>query len=69
MQATASAASVGDLNLVLEQNQALNFRREFVVLYSAWASFEQAFLISSLISTEVWYRFNRFGSLVISKVS
>lgn len=54
----------GNLHVTLEENRAGNFKAEFAALFTAWGTFQQLFLASSLISTEVWYRFNRNGSLV-----
>lgn len=54
----------GTLHAVLEENKALNFKREFARVYTAWSNFQQLFLASSLISTEAWYRFNSLGSLL-----
>jgi hypothetical protein len=61
---TSAAAAEGTLHLCLEENGEQNFKREFAKLYTAWASFQQLFLASSLISTELWYQFNGFGSLM-----
>jgi hypothetical protein len=57
-------ARQGNLTLALEQNLGDNFKPEFAQVYTAWAEFQQEFLASSLISTEVWYAFNRTGSLI-----
>ena len=54
----------GQRYLALEDNEPTNFKVEFAQLYTAWASFQQFFLASSLISTELWYRHNDLGSLV-----
>lgn len=62
--ATNSSATTGELHLVLEENRVGNFKPKFAELYTSWASFQQLFLASSLISTEVWYQFNRSGSLI-----
>jgi hypothetical protein len=57
-------AEGGLLHMALEENGDANFKQEFARLYTEWASFQQLFLASSLISTELWYRFNKFGSLM-----
>lgn len=62
--ATSAAVAEGILHLCLEENGEQNFKREFAKLYTAWASFQQLFLASSLISTELWYQFNGFGSIL-----
>lgn len=59
-----SAARAGQLNLVLEQNQPANFKVQFAQLYSAWHRFQQIFLASSMLSTELWYRYCDVGSLL-----
>lgn len=53
----------GELSLVVEQNRQGNFKIEFACLYKEWGEFEQEFLASSMLSTELWYQFNGFGSL------
>lgn len=53
----------GELSLVVEQNRQGNFKIEFARLYNEWSEFEQEFLASSMLSTELWYQFNGFGSL------
>lgn len=58
------AARAGQLNLVLEQNQPANFKVQFAQLYSAWHRFQQIFLASSMLSTELWYRYCDAGSLL-----
>jgi len=57
-------ASGGNLRIILEENRPGNFKVEFARLYSAWAGFQQIFLASSILSTELWYRFNDSGSLI-----
>lgn len=59
------SAIAGDVNTVLEENRTGNIRPQFARLYSKWAAFNQLFLASSLLSTEVWYAFNNHGSMVI----
>lgn len=51
------------LNLVLEENLKGNFKTEFAKLYTIWSMFQAQFLASSLLSTELWYAFNKYGSL------
>jgi hypothetical protein len=57
----ASACSVEE---ALESNTAESIKREFAMLYSEWNFVCSRFLASSLLSTEVWYRFNGLGSLL-----
>lgn len=60
-------ANEGRLNLVLEENLQGNFKVNFAQLYQGWSEFQQFFLASSMCSTELWYRFNNFGSLILSE--
>ena len=53
----------GEANLVLEENRPGNIKEAFAALYTAWTKFNQDFLASSLLSTELWYAFNGYGSL------
>jgi len=53
----------------LEQNRPGNIRPEFAALYTAWSDFHSIFLASSLVSTELWYAWNGFGSLASGVVS
>lgn len=64
IKALETVARDGKVNLVLEENRNGNIRPQFACLYTSWTSFSQVFLASSLISTEIWYAFNRNGSLV-----
>ncbi len=64
IQDSTSVAANGKLNVELEENRTLNFKAEFARVYTAWADFQQEFLASSMISTEVWYRHNNNGSLL-----
>lgn len=69
----ASVASLGDfadegtLNSVLEENRAGNIKAPFARLYTAWGLFQADFLASSLVSTEVWYAQNGFGTLALAR--
>jgi hypothetical protein len=56
--------NVGERHVALEENEPTNFKVEFAQLFTAWASFQQIFLASSLISTELWYRDQNLGSLI-----
>lgn len=58
------AAIDGRLHDVLEENQHGNIKVAFAQLYNEWASFQQFFLASSMASTEQWYIFMGYGSLV-----
>jgi len=57
-------AKNGTVHIALEENNNMNFKAEFARVYTTWATFQQQFLASSLISTELWYRFNQFGSIL-----
>lgn len=57
------AASKGEVNLVLEENRTGNIRRPFANLYTKLAEFQNDFLASALLSTEVWYAYMEYGSL------
>ncbi len=59
-------AQEGELHLVLEENRAGNIKVAFATLYTSWSEFHRDFLASSIISTEVWYAFRRYGSLCCS---
>ena len=54
----------GSVSSVLEENRSGNVKREFARLYASWKRFDCLFLASSVLSTELWYAFNQFGSLV-----
>ncbi len=53
-----------NLHSILEENLPGNFKAQFASVYSRWAAFQQFFLASSLCSTEQWYVFMGYGSLV-----
>ncbi len=57
-------AEKGMVTRVLEENLNGNLKSEFACLYQAWTQFQELFLASSLLSTEVYYAFNSYGSLV-----
>ena len=63
----ARHAESGEVNIVLEQNHDNNIKNTFGQLYTAWSSFHQEFLASSLISTEIWYHYSEYGSLLDQK--
>jgi hypothetical protein len=58
------AVAAGEANVVLEENQPGSIKFAFARLYTAWAQFEQYFLASSMASTEQWYVFMGYGSLL-----
>jgi hypothetical protein len=60
----ATFAETGDVNTVLEQNYKESLKPEFALLYTGWSAFMDDFLASSLISTEIWYRYSEYGSLL-----
>lgn len=49
---------------VTEGNDANNFKIAFARLYTSWGKFHAEFLASSLVSTEVWYTYMGYGSLI-----
>lgn len=49
---------------VLEKNQPGNIKLIFGALYTSWCSFNQVFLASSLLSTELWYQATDCPSMV-----
>lgn len=53
----------GSVTDILEKNLDGNLKPEFAKLYNAWGQFQSFFLASSMLSTEVYYAFNRYGSL------
>lgn len=60
---TAIDSSSGEVHRILEENRHGNIRPTFAEVYTAWGTFNALFLASSLISTELWYSFNNYGSL------
>ncbi len=60
----ADFADDGTLHEILEGNREGNIKASFARLYTAWNQFHGDFLASSLVSTEVWYAENGFGSLL-----
>ncbi len=69
VQACSEQRKSSGMHVELEENGQFNFKPEFAKLYTAWSSFQQVFLASSLISTELWYRFNGFGTLLSNQKS
>jgi len=59
----------GEMNRVLEENRPGNIRPTFAALYTAWGRFNTLFLASSLISTEVWYAYCGYPSMIAKKIS
>jgi hypothetical protein len=64
MMACRKSVSDGRLTDILEFNGDGNFKVEFFKLYASWEEFYQIFQASSIISTELWYRFNNRPSLL-----
>ena len=69
-----SIAKTAQVNLVLEENTDANIKVEFFQLYTLWCKFNSEFVASSVLSTELWYLDNGYGSLfekklVLSKVA
>ncbi len=54
------------IHLVAEENQEGNFKKPFAQLFTRWLKFQQDFLASSLVSTEVWYASTHVGSVLES---
>jgi hypothetical protein len=63
VSALEGIARKGEVTRTLEENRPGNIKEAFANLYCAWAKFNQDFLASSLLSTELWYAFNGYGSL------
>ena len=61
LESTANGAGLTD---VLEKNQPGNIKIIFGALYTSWCGFNQVFLASSLLSTELWYQATNCPSLV-----
>lgn len=64
IDALSSAALEGEVGRVLEENRLGNIKIEFAELYTSWSDFISDFLASSMLSTELWYAFMGYGSLV-----
>ena len=58
-----SHAINGNVLDVVEKNHQDNFKVEFARLYTSWNKFQMKFLASALLSTEVYYAFNDYGTL------
>lgn len=58
------AADNGNVAKTLEENANGNIRPSFAKLFTSWTDFHNMFLASSLLSTELWYAWNGYGSLV-----
>lgn len=63
-----ASADEGKTNVILEENLPGNIRVDFARLYSSWSDFNREFLASSILSTEVWYASEGFGSLTGDEV-
>lgn len=57
-------AEAGSLMAVLEENEPGNIKLSFAKLLTSWTTFMQEFLASSLVSTEIWYAYGGFGSIL-----
>jgi hypothetical protein len=53
----------GKANRIMEENLPGNIKVAFATLYQEWSHFQQYFLASSMLSTELWYRHTKVGSL------
>ncbi len=56
---------VADIAAEFESNGIGNIRPDFAKMYTAWHDFQQTFLASSLISTEIFYVSEGCGSLLV----
>lgn len=61
-------AKKGELCQIVEENRPGNIKVVFADLYTSWSIFEQDFLASSMLSTELWYAASGRQSLVESKI-
>lgn len=59
----AESAEEGRVSTLLEENKAGDVKEAFADLYTSWMEFDQEFLASSILSTELWYKQNTYGSL------
>ncbi|MEI8339614.1 MAG: hypothetical protein WCF94_03030 [bacterium] len=53
----------GLTNVIMEENREGNIKIAFAVLYQTWNNFEQHFMASSMLSTELWYRHKNHSSI------
>ena len=60
----AEEAARGEVTATVETNRPRNIKQPFAELYTAWKIFQQDFLASALLSTELWYASRGYGSLV-----
>ncbi len=68
MSALENAARARKLTLVLENNEHGNIKATFAKFYRSWNEFTGKFLASSMLTTELWYRYNRTGSILDQKL-
>lgn len=59
----------GAINVLVEKNQDGNFKEAFARMFTHWLHFQQEFLASSLVSTEVYYSSISVGSLCSQETS
>ncbi len=59
-----SAADQKRVTEIVEQNLPGNIKDVFAKLYTNWAEFDQTFLASSILSTELWYAANLYPSIL-----
>ncbi|MHB8660568.1 MAG: hypothetical protein ACYC75_01315 [Minisyncoccota bacterium] len=62
--ALEDAAKARRLSLVLENNEDGNIKATFAQIYHSWNDLTGKFLASSMLTTELWYRHNRTGSIL-----
>ncbi|MBU4480143.1 hypothetical protein KKG48_01725 [Patescibacteria group bacterium] len=67
ISALVEIAGTSQINLVLEENTDANIKVEFFRLYTIWSKFNQEFIASAVLSTELWYLQNKCGSLLNTK--
>lgn len=63
--ALEGAARARRLTFVLENNEPGNIKATFAKLYHSWNELTGKFLASSMLTTELWYRHNRIGSIFL----
>jgi hypothetical protein len=58
-----TSMEAGLTNVIMEENREGNIKIAFAVLYQKWNEFEQHFMASSMLSTELWYRYKNHSSI------
>jgi len=68
MEGLRTAAEQLRISDIIEENLPGNFKNIFAQLYTKWAEFNQSFLASSMLSTELWYAANGYSSILPVKI-